>query len=132
MDALDAYLEKVSDCARGYHVSETTWDSQCSCVVQILNAALAEDALLRLREVFPDLWSRRDTSNLPDEIADIVQDFGGFRDGQFIAASHAMGDIRAWVWWSPWSDDVTVSIRFGLLGNVKEPQLLSLKNALLT
>jgi hypothetical protein len=131
MAALDEFLKRVSDCAHGYHVSETNWDCQCNCAIQILNSALAEEAWLRLREVFPDSWSRCDASQLPDDIADIVNDFGGFRDGQFIAASATLDGIRAWVWWSPWSDQVTVSIRFGLLGNVTDSHSLALQNALL-
>ena len=131
MAAFDEFLKRVSECARGYHVSETTWDSSCQTVVQILNSALADDALLRLRSVFPERWSRSDASQLPAEIEDVVNDFGGFRDGQFIAANAPMEGIRAWIWWSPWLDEVTVSIRFGLLGDVSEFHLNGLKQALL-
>jgi hypothetical protein len=130
MTALDEFLQRISDCSSGYHVSETSWDSRRSCVIQLLNAAMAEDALIRLREVFPDLWSRRDAVDLPPDIAQVVIGYGGFRDGQFIAASHELDGIRAWVWWAPWSDDVTVSIRLGLLGDVTSSHLLALKNTL--
>jgi hypothetical protein len=131
MAALDEFINRISDCVNGYHVSETHWDSRANCVVQILNAANAEDALLSLRRVFPDLWSRREAADLPPYIAQVVIGFGGFRPDQFVAASAEMEGIRAWVWWALWSDDVTVSVRIGLLGNVTEEHFGALKRGLL-
>lgn len=131
MSAIDDFLDRIFDCVSGYHVCETHWDSATSCVVQILNAANAEDALLSLRTVFPDLWSRREATDLPSYIAQVVIGFGGFRPGQFVSASAEMDGVRAWVWWAPWSDDVTVSIRLGLLGSISEAHLMALKRKLM-
>ncbi len=130
MAALDEFLDSISDCVRGYHVSETHWDSRHHCVVQILNSANAEDALMSLRTVFPDLWSRREATELPPYIAQVVIGFGGFRTDQFVAASAEMDGIRAWVWWAPWADDVTVSIRIGLIGNVTDAHFSALNQKL--
>ncbi len=131
MAALNAFLQRVSDCATFCHVSETIWDSRAHCVVQLMNAALAEEALLQMREIFPNVWSRRDSPDLPSDIAQIVDRFGGFRDGQFVAATPPMEGVRAWAWWAPWTDDVTISIRVGLFGNVTEAHLQALKNLLI-
>ncbi len=127
MATVDDFLDRIADCVSRYHVSETQWDSEAQCVVQIVNAANAEDALMSLRTVFPDLWSRREAADLPPHIARVVIGFGGFRPGQFVAASTEMDGIRAWVWWAPWSDDVTVSIRLGLLGSVSDAHVVALK-----
>ncbi len=129
MAVLDEFLQRVSQCA--CHISETTWDTKANCVVQLMNAALAEEALLQMREIFPDLWSRRDSNDLPSDIAQIVDRFGGFRDGQFVAASPPMDGVRAWAWWAPWTDEVTVSIRVGLFGDVTDAHLRALKEVLI-
>jgi hypothetical protein len=131
MAVLDEFLVRMAECALNCHVSETAWDSKGNCVVQLMNAALAEEALLQLRGVFPNLWSRRDCDDIPSDVAGIVERFGGFRDGQFVAATAAMDGVRAWAWWAPWADDVTVSIRVGLLGEVTDSHLLALKRVLL-
>ena len=130
MAVLDEFLTRVAECATACHVTEACWDSGANCVVQLMNAALAEDALLQLREIFPELWSRRDSDELPSDIARVVERFGGFRDGQFVAASPPMDGVRAWAWWAPWADDVTVSIRVGLLGEVTGTHLLALRSIL--
>lgn len=130
MAALDEFLTRVTDCASSCHITESSWDAKGNCVVQLMNSALAEDALVQLQEIFPHLWSRRDADELPSDIARIVQRFGGFRDGQFVAASQPMDGVLAWAWWAPWADDVTVSLRVGLLGDVTEAQQRALRAAL--
>jgi hypothetical protein len=131
MAILDDFLVRVATYASVCHVTESTWDSKANCVIQFMNAALSEEALLRLRDVFPDLWSRRNTTDLPADIASIVESFGGFRDGQFVAATPPMDGVRAWAWWAPWSDNVTVSIRVGLLGQVTDAHRSALRAALI-
>ncbi len=123
-------LKRWAQCADVCHITESSWDSKANCVVHLMNAALAEDALLQLREIFPELWSRRDSEDLPVDISPIVDHFGGFRDGQFVAATEPMEGVRAWAWWAPWADDVTVSIRVGLFGDVTDAHLMSLRSVL--
>jgi hypothetical protein len=130
MAVLEDFLKRWAECAVACHVSESSWDPKANCVVHLMNSALAEEALLQLREIFPQLWSRRDSEHLPDDISPIVNNFGGFQDGQFVAATEPMDGVRAWAWWSPWADDVTVSIRVGLLGDVTDAQLLTLRSVL--
>jgi hypothetical protein len=130
MAVLEDFLKRWAQCAIACHVSESSWDPRAKCVVHLMNSALAEEALLQLREIFPQLWSRRDSEQLPDDISPIVDNFGGFRDGQFVAATEPMDGVRAWAWWAPWADDVTVSIRVGLLGDVTDEQLLTLRSVL--
>ena len=127
MAVLDEFLKRVAQCADACHVTEASWDCRANCVVQLMNAALAEEALLQLREIFPELWSRRDCDELLFDIARIVERFGGFRDGQFVAATPPMDGVRGWAWWAPWADDVTISIRVGLLGDVTDSHLLALR-----
>jgi len=130
MAVLDEFLKRWAQCADVCHITESSWDSKANCVVHLMNAALAEDALLQLREIFPELWSRRDSEDLPVDISPIVEHFGGFRDGQFVAATAPMEGVRAWAWWAPWADDVTISIRVGLFGDVTDAHLVSLRAAL--
>ncbi len=97
--------------ARGW-----SWDSRLACVSSSFPGDVAETARAAAKASLTFEWDAKSLSRAPREVADLAEQSGGLRSGQYIFTTAVVGGAIAFGLWWPWNDDVTTSLRAGLAG----------------
>ncbi len=93
-----------------------TWDSRLSCVASSFGVDLVSEARAAIALAFPREWSQRNLGRASQELQELATASGGIRPDQLIFSADAQGGLTAYALWWPWGDEVTISLRVGLLG----------------
>lgn len=97
-----------------------SWDYRFNCAASSFHVDLTEEAEQALVSVFAETYDHRTLSKAPDFIRELSEEVGGIRSDQRIYTTRTGGRLSPYGLWWPWGDEITISMRVGLVGYVSE------------
>jgi hypothetical protein len=97
-----------------------SWDYRFSTVASSFHVDVSEEARGIVLGYLQDEFTMKTVSNAPAAIREVAEAAGGIRTDQRIYSSRPSGRLLAYGMWWPWGDELTISLRVGLAGYVRE------------
>lgn len=99
------------------------WDDRFETILSQFEIDDAEKIKTLLNKFMKTTWNIENGKNAPENIQNIISNFGGFMPGQFLFTSDPEKETVIFCAWWPWGNGHTISIRISLLteeGNTSE------------
>jgi hypothetical protein len=97
-----------------------SWDGRLTCVASSFGMDVVSEARTAILYALPHEWTHRSVRSAPPSVIEVADATGGLRPDQILFASDPVEATFAYGLWWPWGDDVTISMRIGLVGRVRE------------
>lgn len=94
---------------------ESRWDGKFTCALYMINVAFAVEVMQYLEPRFPTRWTHTQSAPAQGALGALFVSIGSLREEQFLGVGESVAGVTPWVFWAPWSDRVTISVRMGLL-----------------
>jgi hypothetical protein len=103
--------------------SEWTWDPRFECLTSSFPAADIPRARTVLDTAMPVEWSSDTIGGAPETVSALAKRCGGLRPGQLLRSGDVAGGLLLFALWWPWGDGSKVSVRFGIAGADRPPEV---------
>jgi hypothetical protein len=120
VDSADQLFEALRRLRARWPKDGWSWDNRLSCVASSFGIELVDDARAALADCLPHEWNVKNIGSAPAAIREIAEATGGIRPDQMLFSGNPGGRFVGYGLWWPWGNDITISARVGLAGNVSD------------
>lgn len=113
----------------GWVTNGWSWDGRLSCACSSFGGDLASRARALIVTVFAHTIDERSLQRAHPLIRELTAQTGGIRPEQLVFATDPIDDTLAYGLWWPWGDDLTISLRVGLVGLWAESEMANMQKA---
>jgi hypothetical protein len=113
----DALFEALARLRTAWPKRGWTWDGRLSCVASSFGVDLTSEARAAVGLAFPHEWNQRNLMRAGEVLNELAARAGGIRPDQAIFSTEAADGLTGYALWWPWGDEVTISLRVGLVGS---------------
>lgn len=104
-----------------------SWDYRFNTIASSFHVDLTGEAEESIRIAFPEAYDHRSITRAAEHVQEVADSVGGIRSDQRIYCGPLVGRLVAYALWWPWGDEITISLRVGLVGYVGEQDLKRLQ-----
>lgn len=118
--SLDPLFAELGRLERAWPGGGWSWDSRLGCIASSFNIEDQREARGAVGLALPSEWNKQTLTAAPSLVRELVENAGGLRSDQLVFGTGPVVGVLAYGLWWPWNDEITISLRVGLVGRTTE------------